>query len=448
MPLGILLRTWLVLSVASFPRPAVSVLIYLAKRHHENIEASPLLRGIVNETFYKAFCVGQTRDEITKNMDELRHMGVSGVILSCAREAKANMEADDQTHLEEHDLPLQEWVVSNLETISMLQKGDFLALHCTGSGQTTLAAMDRFAQYAERMEIDEAIKYVPTEMKAFRSAMHELCAAAHARGIKILIDAEESGRQAAIDYIALDLMSTYNKDAHALVLNTYQMYLKRGLDKLRGHLQHAAKHKYILGIKMVRGAYMRTEPERSVVCDTKQATDEAYDSAVKFLISNHGEMVEDGDENVTARKSRDNPWRVEVMLATHNTQSAREALRLYRKFIQARENAEANEFGLRSLTFAQLKGMADELSFELAADIEALSSEMRKTAKVAAPADEGHYPCIGVYKASVWGTFQECLLYMFRRADENRDAIARSRRTAIAIARELFRRLIHVGGTR
>jgi proline dehydrogenase len=44
-----------------------------------------------------------------------------------------------------------------------------------------------------------------------------------------------------------------------MVYGTYQSYLRRGIDHLRASLSDAKKEEYILGVKLVRGAYHTLE---------------------------------------------------------------------------------------------------------------------------------------------------------------------------------------------
>jgi hypothetical protein len=128
----------------------------------------------------------------------------------------------------------------------------------------------------------------------------------------------------------------------------------------------------------------------------------------------------------------------EVVLATHNTHSVEKALALYR----AQRNL-AGKQPMQKLVFAQLMGMADEISMKLASDIQgnrivepaALNEQAEK--KQVHQAETG----VSVYKYTVWGTFEECLLYMLRRAEENQDAVARSRVTAGLMLKEVGNRL-------
>jgi chromosome condensin MukBEF ATPase and DNA-binding subunit MukB len=47
-----------------------------------------------------------------------------------------------------------------------------------------------------------------------------------------------------------------------------------------------------------------------------------------------------------------------------------------------------------------------------------------------------------VFKYVVWGSTDECMTYLLRRAEENRDAIGRSLLSRRALWEELYRRLM------
>jgi len=169
-----------------------------------------------------------------------------------------------------------------------------------------------------------------------------------------------------------------------------------------------------MGIKLVRGAYIYVEPNRGgLIHDTKPDTDSAYDQAVDMLIRG---------TPIAASDKESKPWTAEVMLATHNTHSVDKAMALYK---------ERDHKGqpVQKLVFAQLMGMADEISMKLAREIKGMEGEAKNGSDVS------------VYKYSVWGSLEDCLLYMLRRAEENQDAAARSRVTAGLMAREIGSRL-------
>lgn len=99
-------------------------------------------------------------------------------------------------------------------------------------------------------------------------------AAAEQGDVPLLIDAEQTWFQSAIDYLSLSFMPEYNSKK-AIIYNTYQMYLKDALPRLKldlgapllaqwpsahisytEHAERARKGNYKFGAKLVRGAYM------------------------------------------------------------------------------------------------------------------------------------------------------------------------------------------------
>ncbi|PWW79121.1 FAD-linked oxidoreductase [Tuber magnatum] len=106
--------------------------------------------------------------------------------------------------------------------------------------------------------------------------------------------------------------------------------------------------------------------------------------------------------------------KIDLVVASHNRRSVELALSLRR---QLGLNSDVGE-----LTCAQLMGMADELSLGL------LSGRL-----------DGEE--IKVYKYAVWGTTQECVKYLVRRAEENKDAVSRSFENRAACMKEIWRRM-------
>ncbi|KAF8455849.1 FAD-linked oxidoreductase-like protein [Terfezia claveryi] len=92
--------------------------------------------------------------------------------------------------------------------------------------------------------------------------------------------------------------------------------------------------------------------------------------------------------------------KVDLVVATHNKESIRKAKIAVKTTLLQESGA-----GVQEITFAQLMGMADELSFELAKEKEGVK----------------------VYKYVVWGSVSECVMYLLRRAQENQSSAARSR---------------------
>ena len=83
-----------------------------------------------------------------------------------------------------------------------------------------------------------------------------LAALAADLGVRIMIDAEHSYFQPAIDHIALQLQRRYNSDekGRALIYNTIQCYLKDAPRKLAKQVDLADREGWHFAVKLVRGA--------------------------------------------------------------------------------------------------------------------------------------------------------------------------------------------------
>lgn len=195
-------------------------------------------------------------------------------------------------------------------------------------------------------------------------------------------------------------------------------YLKSSPEILCEHLEIARKDNFILGVKLVRGAYLQSDP-RHLIHDSKEDTDTAYDDATRLLLTGSPPSPQPGRRAffTIGMGHQLGEARVNLVLATHNKQSVETALALRRQV----PNSITTE-----IAYAQLLGMADELSFALLAE------------EPSSPPTE----VVKVYKYAVWGTTQECVKYLVRRAEENKDAVTRSAENRQACAVEMRRRLM------
>lgn len=202
----------------------------------------------------------------------------------------------------------------------------------------------------------------------------DICEHATRYGMKIFIDAEESWLQDAIDHLTDAMMKSYNQD-EVYIYNTYQMYRHDRLDYLRQSYARARDEGYILGAKLVRGAYMEKERERarerdypSPISANKEEVDRDYNEGMLFCAENFETIA--------------------LCAATHNLISSQ----LLADYI--------GELPVRNdhphLNFCQLYGMGDDITFNLA--------------------DEG----FNVAKYLPYGPVKEAFPYLVRRAEENR----------------------------
>lgn len=261
------------------------------------------------------------------------------------------------------------------------------------------------------------------------SVIREVCDAAAAKNVALLPGAEEEITNAGIDTWTLDLERQYNRieSGQTIMYNTYQVYLKSTPEKLAHHLADAQKHGYTLGVKLVRGAYLASEPP-SQVCSSKAETDRVYNSIAESLLRRqYGDVLQpapgvDGG----------NFPQVSLVLATHNAESVRRAQAI------RNEQVAAGEPRIK-LAYAQLMGMADEVGCQLVQ-----AGKLATTEQESRDAYGPLWRKVDVhkaYKCLCWGTAGECLQFLLRRAAENKDAATRTETTRRAMAGEIRRRI-------
>jgi len=311
--------------------------------------------------------------------------------------------------------------------------------------------------------------------KQMLAALREICEDCAARSVRVIVDAESQHFQHGIALTTLQLMREFNSRAagEAVVYNTYQAYLKATPDQIAEHMRAAHDEGFTLGLKVVRGAYILSD-DRKLIHDTKQDTDDAYNSIVRGALQQSfrefGGLGDDAAVTGGTAKKRHSFPSTNLLVASHNRESVFAAYELHRQRVAA---------GLPTVpvAFGQLHGMSDEVSFGLLehgrnlavntthsskrmidsatpravvmdsgaggstlAD-DAASAEGRlytRRDRSAGPAAVPH-----VFKCTTWGSMSECIAYLVRRAVENRDAVLRTSDEYTALKSELWRRLLN-----
>ena len=224
--------------------------------------------------------------------------------------------------------------------------------------------------------------------------MNKICLSALENNQAILIDAEESWIQNAIDELANTNMLICNK-SKTIVYNTFQLYLANRLNYLKVSLDQAKTNGYRLGAKLVRGAYMEKERARAIemnyqspIHKNKLATDQDFDEALNFCINNIDNMA--------------------ICAGTHNENSSTLLLNLMEQ-----KNISPND---KRIYFSQLLGMSDHISFNLSVN------------------------AYNVAKYVPYGPVREVLPYLIRRAQENTSVKGQTGRELNLIIKEKKRR--------
>ena len=154
--------------------------------------------------------------------------------------------------------------------------------------------------------------------------MEELILNAKYNESKILIDAENHSIQKGIENITDHVMKKFNQD-DVVVYKTYQMYKKGAHQILQKELTQ--ERDYHLGVKLVRGAYLKQDQHWDVLCENEHETHKQYDEGISYFVSYH--------------QKKDS-----LICATHNVRS----ILLTKKLIKDNQ--------LDNVEFAQLLGMS------------------------------------------------------------------------------------------
>ena len=335
------------------------------------------VEGLIRSTVFDHFCGGVTEEDCIPNIEKMHSNGVYSV-LDYSVEGKETEEQFDIVK------------AKTLKNIEFAKKKDaipFVVFKPTGVG--------RFSLYQKITEKKPLSNEEKSEWDAVMNRYYEICDKAIKFDVPILIDAEESWMQDAADVLVEGLMEKYNLDK-AIVFNTLQMYRHDRMEYLKSLHQKALKGNYHIGLKIVRGAYMEKERERarenkyiSPICKDKNATDENFNAAIKFMME-HDKMA--------------------LFAGTHNEESSYLLLGLAKKY-----NINSAD---QRLWFGQLYGMSDHISFNLA-------KEGFNTAK--------YVP---------FGPVRDVMPYLIRRAEENTSVAGQTSRELNLLKSERKRRKI------
>ncbi|OAX78022.1 hypothetical protein ACJ72_07673 [Emergomyces africanus] len=437
LPLPTLLRSLFVTIISSSPllfTPSLAFLSVLENPHSTflNPDRNPVLKLLLEQTLYTQFCAGETPAEVKVNIQKLKDIGYTGVILGYAREVvmdeneirSLSQVSDAEEAAESVSQAIADitsWKEGTLATVNLADEGDFVAIKFTGAGRGSVQQLLR--------------RSAPSP--ALREAILEICERAKTRNVRLLIDAEQQAVQPAIDDWALEFQRMYNKgpDLQALVYGTYQAYLRSTPTTLSRHLAMAEAEGFALGVKLVRGAYLGTEP-RHLIWDTKVETDNTYDGIAESLIKReYGNVLKpDYSSSTSGSTGQSNCQhhtfpKVNLVLASHNRASVERARKLRNEQLRTTGRTKIE------LAYGQLLGMADDIGCELVQNGKTAHEQQAEGLMVEVDTPKA-------YKYLVWGTVGECTRYLVRRAQENRDAASRTADTRTAIAKELRRRLV------
>lgn len=129
LPWQTLLRTYVIMSISSFPSllafsTAMIQKMLRARSALFDVDRNRLLNWFLKQTFYKQFCAGENAVEVSKTIDDLRQQG-SRVMLEYAKEV---LEGGSQQNTAQIKADIDQWRKGVLRTIAMVSEGDMVAL--------------------------------------------------------------------------------------------------------------------------------------------------------------------------------------------------------------------------------------------------------------------------------------------------------------------------------
>lgn len=337
------------------------------------------IKKIIKNTIFSQFCGGENIVECRKTIDSLAEFNV-GTILDYSVEGEDN-ESDFERTKDE--------IIRTIEIASKNRdKIPFSVFKVSGIGSVDLLEKQQLGE--EPLEEEEKKAF-----EAIKRRVSEISAKAAELEVRLFFDAEESWIQDTIDSLCYEMMEKFNTAGLVIIYNTYQLYRYDVLDNFKNSVETAQHKGYKVGAKLVRGAYIERERLRASeneykdpINRTKEETDEHYDAAVDFSL-NHLDTVA-------------------ICLGTHNDESCLKCVKLM-------DELDINPKDSR-IYFAQLLGMSDNISFNLAKS------------------------GFNVAKYVPYGPVESVMPYLFRRAAENTSIAGQSSREFLLIKEELRRR--------
>lgn len=334
------------------------------------------IKSVVKYSIFNHFCGGETLEECKKTIGNLARFRI-GTILDYSVEGEKNESAFEHVVKEtqatiriaasDKSVPFAVFKTSGICEVGLMEKSQF--------GQSLT---DAEAQALERG----------------RNRFAAICSEAGRNGVRLFVDAEETWIQDTIDKWTYEEMEKWNGQ-RALIFNTFQLYRADMLENLRQAIQMARSKNFVLGAKLVRGAYMEKEAayaekhgRKNPIQPNKQATDADYDAGWAYCL-NHLEVVH-------------------FCSGSHNEASNQNlAVAMINKGLKKNDDR---------IWFAQLFGMSDNISYGLA--------------------EAG----FNVAKYVPYGPVLSVMPYLVRRATENTSVAGQTSRELNLIQRERQRR--------
>ena len=342
------------------------------------LKSSLPVEGLIRYTVFDHFCGGVSEDDCMTIIEKMYSKKVHSVLDYSVEGKEAEAQFDR----------VLEKILSLINFVNEKEAMPFAVFKPSGFG--------RFELYRKLTENEPLNENEKLEWAKVVDRFDKVAKACYDKDECLLVDAEESWMQDAVDELMESLMEKYNKEK-VIIFSTLQLYRHDRLDYLKGLHQRAKEKGYKIGMKLVRGAYMEKERERAEekkyadpICATKAETDKNFDAVLHYMFENLNDMA--------------------IFCGTHNESSSYFLMDLI-------ENSKYEKTDNR-LWFGQLYGMSDNISYNLA--------------------DQG----FNVAKYLPFGPVKDVMPYLIRRAEENTSVAGQTNRELDLIRIEKKRRKV------
>eukprot|EP01017_Pseudomicrothorax_dubius_P033921 TRINITY_DN4595_c0_g2_i9.p1 TRINITY_DN4595_c0_g2~~TRINITY_DN4595_c0_g2_i9.p1 ORF type:complete len:507 (-),score=98.08 TRINITY_DN4595_c0_g2_i9:28-1548(-) len=263
-----------------------------------------------------------------------------------------------------------------------------------------------FAWYIDGHELNrhpihqQLVKFTESEIQEFKKLerrLESIFTSALENDIKIMVDAEQTYLQNAIDAFTQQYQNKFNKE-RLFIFNTIQNYLKSSKKRIEYEIERSRHLDVPFGLKLVRGAYMREEG--------KLANEKKYENPIH---NSYNDTENNYHENIL-KLLRSMTSKDEILIASHNERT----VIMSEEFL---ESPEARPFHKQNVTYAQLYGLADQITHKLL--------------------NQGYKIC----KYVPFGEMEIMIPYLLRRANETKDMLGSVHIQAQLIKHELRHRL-------
>ncbi|XP_037546926.1 hydroxyproline dehydrogenase [Nematolebias whitei] len=363
---------------------------------------------LLRPTVYAQFVAGENEMEISQSMKKMSLLGLRPM-LAVPIEEDVGESIREKRYDDNTEAMLECVRLSHCNTWS---RDPMMQLKITALLSPELCVKLTTLIAQQPYDLSLLVKAMDGEMITFpgleeKENIHFLCglkrlnkiAEASVNKVRVLVDAEYTYMNAALSLVTMAMMKKFNKDG-AWIWNTYQCYLKESRSLLLEALHLSAREGFCLGVKLVRGAYMDKERK---MAEKEGRADPIHKSWEDTNYSYNGAL--DVMLDVISQK----PERYRIIVATHNEESVRRAAK------------RMEELGIEknggSVCFGQLLGMCDHVSLTLA--------------------KESYI----VYKSVPYGSVDDTVPYLVRRAQENRTVLQGIRKERDLLRKELKHRL-------